>query len=156
VLAGLHKAGFVPEDAEHIHYFRLPEYPTPPAPPDQKPVDAQHIGYIRMPEHPALPAPPDQKPAPPDRPLPVVPYESFLGADAQGAHRTVLLWLDETDVLGHSPLSNFERLAFFLRTGDGKWATNVQFTILGPNTSDILHDMEKEASSVGPPPGATD
>lgn len=156
VLAGLHKAGFVPEDAEHIHYFRLPEYPTLPAPPDQKPVDAQHIGYIRMPEHPALPAPPDQKPAPPDRPLPVVPYESFLGADAQGAHRTVLLWLDETDVLGHSPLSNFERLAFFLRTGDGKWATNVQFTILGPNTSDILHDMEKEASSAGPPPGATD
>ena len=136
VLAGLHKARFVPADAQHIDYFRLP------------------------PEHPALPAPPDQKPAPLDRPLLVVPYERFLSADSQGPPRTVIvLWLDETDALGNNPLRNIERLAIFLRTGDGGKAANAQFRILGPNTSDILRAMEEEASlGAGPPPGhgATD
>ncbi len=129
VVAGLHKAGFIPADAEHIDYFRLP------------------------PQLPALPARLD-------RPLPFIAYERFLPANSRAAIRTVLvLWLDETDVLGNRPLRNIARLANFLRKADRGGTANAQFRILGPNTSDILHAMEVEASlGAGPLTGrdATD
>jgi hypothetical protein len=91
-----------------------------------------------------------------DRPLPFIPYERFLPADSRGALRTVLvLWLDETDVLGNRPLRNIARLANFLRKADGGETANARFRILSPNTSDILHAMEVEASlGVGPLTGA--
>ena len=113
VLAGLDRAGFEPEDA-------------------------QHIGYFRPKENKKLPLPA------------VVPFEWF---ESDLSRRIIVFWLDER-VLADNPLEQLHRLVDVLRS---QYVTTqldlakVTIRILGPEVSDTLLAMAKEAKGAKGP-----
>jgi hypothetical protein len=173
VLAGLKRAGFVPEDAQHIGYFEwlpqgLGQSPNqiatevwlrpihdlmlrpihdlmlPPPRGQKKPPEDQTAAAFWA----RLPQ--DLPPVFPDQKTTVVPYERFRPIDLQSSERTsqriLVVWLDE-DALYGSPLDTLAGLAKFLRSRSDPSARDRQIRILGPEYSDTLHAMAIEARS---------
>ncbi|MGH6835038.1 MAG: hypothetical protein ACREC9_05700 [Methylocella sp.] len=140
VLAGLKRAGFVPEDAQHIGYFEwLPQGLAQPSNRIPTEVWLRPIHELMLP------------PVVPDQMTTVVPYERFRPIDLQSSERTskriLVVWLDE-DALHGSPLDKLAGLAKFLRSrSDPSVRADRQIRILGPQYSDTLHAMAIEARS---------
>ena len=117
VLAGLERAGFVPKDARHIGYFLWPRA---------------------------------------NEDAPVVPYEWFQprglayeNSTQMGPQDILVLWLNEADLKGQ-PLSRLSSLIRKIRGYRGEVCVpedGKNFRIVGPFSSDLLHDMVNEAQS---------
>lgn len=121
VLAGLERAGFVPKDARHIGYFL----------------------WQRVNED-----------------APIVPYEWFQprgpaneNSTQNGPQDILVLWLNEADLKGQ-PLSRLSSLIRKIRGYRGEVCVpedGKNFRIVGPFSSDLLHDMVNEAQSFASP-----
>lgn len=165
VLSGLEQAGFVPEDWRHIGYFVWTQSPRaapflleePPSLPLSTSVlqSAKHIAYSA----------PLSVPAPPlfglslgsrlHSPVPdswlaepaIVPYEWFKRVPEAAENKTKILivWLKE-DILVRRPLTTLSSFVSLLNRHDGK---NIK--IVGPFSSDLLHEMANEALTVDNP-----
>jgi hypothetical protein len=117
VLAGLERAGFAPKDARHIGYFLWPRA---------------------------------------NEDAPVVPYEWFQprglayeNSTQNGPQDILVLWLNEADLKGQ-PLSRLSSLIRKIRGYRGEVCApedGKNIRIIGPFSSDFLHDMVNEAQS---------
>jgi hypothetical protein len=167
VLAGLHRAGYVPEDRRHIRYDMWPQLPAsflserPPEPPllacgapsaeyfacvSAAPVRGVASAWpsfdaLQGPRSNSVQALSGSASVEP----PIIPYESFgkesqLGGaeDGNTPDHVLVLWLKD-DFFIHQPLTVFSSLVELLNRGD----PNIKF--IGPSSSDMLHAMVSEA-----------
>ncbi|HUB65140.1 MAG TPA: hypothetical protein VL996_12000 [Methylocella sp.] len=160
VLAGLEQAGFVPKDARHLGYFVWVHSPLsvqleiPPAMPlvSWGPPPAGNRTHSAI--KPKLPvfALLQDKSLHLATSLPAksttVPYEWFEKTSQDGqpegkdaTKRVLILWLRE-DFFREEPLTRFSSLFNFINNGNFN-ENNIR--IIGPFSSDILHDMAREA-----------
>jgi hypothetical protein len=134
VMAGLERAGFVPKDARHIDYFlsgmaKLGVIPT-------RGVEERTLRQASTTKTRATTLP-QQRAAIQE---PFVPFEWFENASQQESPQkksVLVLWLREDDLKGH-PLQKISELKAFLKV------QCQNFKIIGPWSSDILHDMVSE------------
>ena len=136
VLAGLDREGFIPQDSEHVGYFRIE---STVASPDQRrdadralPAEsneaarrtAARIRLARLPE--------------------IVPFETFRArsGDAKGI---LLLWFDEDAIAGQHPLAQIARLLCQAQPGQpdsGKRTIGV--SLVGFNSSQALLQLARD------------
>jgi hypothetical protein len=163
VLAGLEQAGFGPEDRRHIHYFMWSQSPSTDLFVSDKspeipllacgtPVSA-HFACVstasarlfslwrgtNLQSAQSLPDAASAEPA-------IVPYEKLRrvkepdeSSDNDSPDSVLVLWLKE-DVLMHKPLTALNSLAGLLNRDQ-----NPAVKFIGPSSSDMLHEMVKEA-----------
>ena len=163
VLAGLKQSGFAPEDRRHIHYFVWSQSPSPASflseTPSELPLLAcgtpasVHFAYVstasarlfslwqgtNLQSAQSLPDAASAEPA-------IVPYEKLRrvqvpdeASDNVSPDSVLVLWLKE-DILMPDPLTALNSLAGLLRRDQNR---TVKF--IGPSSSDMLHEMVKEA-----------
>ena len=147
MLAGLERVGFVPTDARHIDYFLWQQ-----ANEDAEPSVALVPSSSKLPVLQSY-----QEHRHSGTSVPLVPYEWFQSRslanenlDRNVQKDILVLWLNEADLKGH-PLERLSSLIHLIRgqrgvkrcvPEDGK-----NFRIVGPFSSDLLHDMVNEAQS---------
>jgi hypothetical protein len=132
ILAGLHRGGFVPENAEHVGYLLL------------------NRAYLQV----RVTVPDESRNSPGS--LPVAVFETLVldevATPDSAAHvpaagsRIVLLWFDQ-DAFRDEPLSDFADLADAFKYGtpnSRREMANVQSAIIGPADSDGLRQMARE------------
>lgn len=128
ILFALHSSGFVPEDPEHMRYFRLPW-----AGEDEltKNIDEQRIPKIDTVFNKSL------------RSL-VVPFEWFNRTEQYPPEHILVVWLAE-DAFSHRPLT---RPAQVIDALGHTQNNNVRIDMIGPSYSDTLQAMISEIKNI--------
>jgi hypothetical protein len=156
VLAGLERAGFVPKDARHLGYFVWVH--SPPSivlgiPPAMRfvtwgPPPAENRAYStvksKLPIFGLMQGDRFHLANSSRAKFTTVPYEWFekTSQDGQLERKVLILWLRE-DSFREEPLTKFSSLIEFLN--QRRFSDN-NIKIVGPFSSDILHDMAREAA----------
>ncbi len=146
VLAGLERAGFVPKDARHIDYFLWQQAGEPARPYTAlklsgKPPSLFDYGQV----------PPHERPTTTWKQWAYIPYEWFQPRSLTDEYnnqsvrqKVLVLWLEEEALKDH-PLINLSWLIQFINGHNCGIEDRKYIKIIGPYSSDMLHDIIKEA-----------